>query len=366
MLQFAKRLHIRRKALQLTQEQIAQTVGVSKAAVSKWETGLSYPDIVLLPKLATLLHVTIDELLGYEPQMTAAQIRDTYTELAHAFSSERYEVVYERVENLITEYSTCFPLLNQLVILLVNYLHMAPEQEAVMTRIHDVCAHIQQHCEDVSSLEQARAIKGMLYVQQQQPQKVLALFENDFMLRFGNEGLVSMAYVQLGEKERAEQVLQVAMYQQLAEMLSCFTQLLPLQQHDDYRFSETVRRATIMIEAFDLIHMNAHHPLSFHLVAAQCYMQRGEPEQAIVQLKCYVALCKQVPFPFQLKGDAYFHYVAEWVDSHNMLRGGDAPRDEHSIKSDMYEQVANNPLFAALQPTIAFRQLLHELQQYVQ
>lgn len=36
----------------ITQEQLADYMGVSKASVSKWETGQSYPDIVILPKMA--------------------------------------------------------------------------------------------------------------------------------------------------------------------------------------------------------------------------------------------------------------------------------------------------------------------------
>ncbi len=62
--QFADVFTNRRKQLGVTQEQIADYVGVSRAAVSKWEKGLSYPDITLLPKLATYFNVSIDELLG--------------------------------------------------------------------------------------------------------------------------------------------------------------------------------------------------------------------------------------------------------------------------------------------------------------
>lgn len=50
-----------------TQEELAGRLGVTKAAVSKWECGQSAPDIALLPKLASLFSVTLDELLGYEP-----------------------------------------------------------------------------------------------------------------------------------------------------------------------------------------------------------------------------------------------------------------------------------------------------------
>lgn len=42
----------KRKEKGITQEQLADYMGVSKASVSKWETEQSYPDIVILPKMA--------------------------------------------------------------------------------------------------------------------------------------------------------------------------------------------------------------------------------------------------------------------------------------------------------------------------
>ena len=48
----------------LTQEQVAQTLGVTYQAVSKWETGANTPDIALLPALAELFGVTIDALFS--------------------------------------------------------------------------------------------------------------------------------------------------------------------------------------------------------------------------------------------------------------------------------------------------------------
>ena len=58
-----------RRAKGVTQEELAQFIGVSKASVSKWETGQSYPDITLLPHLAAYFNISIDELIGYEPWM---------------------------------------------------------------------------------------------------------------------------------------------------------------------------------------------------------------------------------------------------------------------------------------------------------
>lgn len=52
-----------RKQNQLTQLQLAQAIGVSAPAVSKWESGGSYPDITLLMPLARALGTTVDGAL---------------------------------------------------------------------------------------------------------------------------------------------------------------------------------------------------------------------------------------------------------------------------------------------------------------
>lgn len=55
-----------RRAKKLTQEQLAEYLNISAQAVSKWETGLSGPDIDMLPRLAVFFGVTVDELLDFD------------------------------------------------------------------------------------------------------------------------------------------------------------------------------------------------------------------------------------------------------------------------------------------------------------
>lgn len=58
-----------RKKLDLTQDALAQKLGVTNQAVSKWETEQTCPDIQLLPQLADIFGITLDELFGRdEPQ----------------------------------------------------------------------------------------------------------------------------------------------------------------------------------------------------------------------------------------------------------------------------------------------------------
>ena len=64
-LKIGEKIKIQRRARNLTQEEVANILGVSKAAVSKWENNESYPDITLLPQIAQLFHITMDELFCY-------------------------------------------------------------------------------------------------------------------------------------------------------------------------------------------------------------------------------------------------------------------------------------------------------------
>ena len=57
-----------RKSKGMTQEQLASEMKVSPQAVSKWENDIACPDIALLPQLAALFQVTVDELLSAEPK----------------------------------------------------------------------------------------------------------------------------------------------------------------------------------------------------------------------------------------------------------------------------------------------------------
>lgn len=58
------RIAQKRKALGMTQEDLAQQLGVSSQAVSKWENDISCPDISLLPNLAKVLSCTTDAILS--------------------------------------------------------------------------------------------------------------------------------------------------------------------------------------------------------------------------------------------------------------------------------------------------------------
>ena len=62
-----------RKHKGLTQEQLAEALGISVAAVSKWERGVTTPELGYIIEMADLFGVSVDALLGYRVQSGACE-----------------------------------------------------------------------------------------------------------------------------------------------------------------------------------------------------------------------------------------------------------------------------------------------------
>lgn len=71
---FSENIKKLRRTADITQEKLAEFVGVTPQTVSKWERAETYPDIETLPAIANYFGVTIDELLGNDKTQTDAMI----------------------------------------------------------------------------------------------------------------------------------------------------------------------------------------------------------------------------------------------------------------------------------------------------
>lgn len=72
-MEFNEKLQKLRAGENLTQEELAEKLYVSRAAISKWESGRGYPSIDSLKAIAGFFHVTVDELIGGEEIITLAE-----------------------------------------------------------------------------------------------------------------------------------------------------------------------------------------------------------------------------------------------------------------------------------------------------
>lgn len=94
----------KRKELSLTQEQIAEFLGVSTPAVNRWEKGSTYTDITLLPALARLLRTDLNTLMSFNDDLTDIEIENFVNEVDKTIQEQNYETGFQKAIDKIHEY----------------------------------------------------------------------------------------------------------------------------------------------------------------------------------------------------------------------------------------------------------------------
>ena len=107
MNQIGQRIKQFRKQNGLTQEKLAEYLGVTDKAVSKWECGLTAPDLALIMPLARILHVSADELLGGKKEETDAkrlEYDERYINYLKYDTKENYQIALQAVRDYPNDY----------------------------------------------------------------------------------------------------------------------------------------------------------------------------------------------------------------------------------------------------------------------
>ena len=358
--QFAQILLTKRQELHLTQEDIAKYVGVTRAAVSKWEKGLSYPDITLLPKLATFFNVSIDTLLGYEPQMTKERIEQLYMEFAEKFATEPFEQVRQQLNQVKQEYYSCYPLLLKIVQLYINYVAKAENKLAVYQEAFELADRVRTQGNDISFVQEAIALQGFIQLMQGNAEEALDLVGRELTLEYGVEQLIISAYSMQGNVEKAKEIAQVAMFQKLLVFVSISTETLLMTVDRPHYFEETVKKVSTLITLYNMPNLQVNTAFVFYLKAAMGFVMLGRHEEALDMIEHYVQTCESLSFPLKLQGDEYFFKVNDWLKQQSQLMM-QAPRDEQSIKQDLINTIISNPAFAPLHEQSRYEQLVRRL-----
>ncbi len=97
---------IREKRIQrgMTQEEVAERLGVSAPAVNKWERGIHFPDISLLAPLARLLNTDINDLMSFREKLTAREVNEFAESVLDVIFKEGFEAGVSLVKEILREY----------------------------------------------------------------------------------------------------------------------------------------------------------------------------------------------------------------------------------------------------------------------
>ena len=130
----------KRKEQGLTQEQMAQRLGVSAPAVNKWERGSSYPDITILPALARLLNTDINTLLCFQEELSDEEIAQICNEIAKIMDEKGTEAAFDAAEQKVREYPNCGKLIHMMASMVQGLMMMSggwsTDREKYEEKIH--------------------------------------------------------------------------------------------------------------------------------------------------------------------------------------------------------------------------------------
>ncbi len=358
----AKVLVNKRKEKNITQDELANYIGVSKASVSKWETEQSYPDVTFLPLLASYFNISLDDLFDYKPQMTKDDIRKLYRRLSADFTSKPFEVVLEDCRQIIKKYYSCFPLLLQMGILMLNHAELVKDQEKTMSLIAEAKAlfiRVKEDSEEVALAKQALFMEALCSLGAGDPNTVLELLDGTVAPALPPESLLASAYQMTGRIDEAKSVLQVGIFQNIVVLYNFFPAYLMLCTDDNLKFEETLQRALNIAEAFDMKHLHPGVLVGTYISAAQGYVMQGNREKALEMLGKYTEIVTGDIYPLRLHGDEFFDRLEGWLDKLDL--GTDLPRDEKTIRKSMADAIINNPVFSTLSGEPYFQSITEKL-----
>ncbi len=118
----------KRLALGYTQEQLAKFLNLTTPAVNKWERGISYPDITILPALARILKTDLNTLLSFKDDLSDYEVVLFLNDLA---AIKDFQQAYRIAIDKINEYPTCDNLIVNVAVVLEGLLSLNEMDEAI-------------------------------------------------------------------------------------------------------------------------------------------------------------------------------------------------------------------------------------------
>ncbi|APH24035.1 transcriptional regulator [Clostridium botulinum] len=355
----------KRKEKGITQEQLANYIGVSKASVSKWESGSSYPDIVLLPELATYFNISVDELLGYSPQLTKEDIKKIYSKLSHEFAVKPFDEAMEQCNKLIKKYYSCFPFLLSIIQLLLNYSNLI-KNDAIKKEIFQQCIllsrRIKEESENISYIKNANTMEALAEMTLGNSEEVIRLLDNKLDPYRGDDVILINAYKMQRKTAEANKVNQILLYNNVINTLALLNNYLSLNMMEPVLFEKIYSQGIEIIDSFQLKDILTNDVFAIHIIATQGYLIEQNKEKAIDALERYINIVCSIQFPLIFKGNEYFTHVGKWLEDNNFI-GISTPVDEITIKKNFVNAVVENPAFEPLREDERYNLLVKKLKE---
>lgn len=312
---------------------------------------MSMPDILLLPVLAAFFDVTVDELLGYEPQLSREQIQAVYYDLASDFAEKPFEDVMAESETLVKKYYSCYPFLLYISVLWLNHFMLAKDQkrqQEILMMIERLCERILSECKNLLICNNASGIKAMAALCSGKAEEVIENLADiqDVNSMKDNASMLVQAYLMAGKLREADRAAQINMCWGIMTAFSSGTHLLTVYGNEPEKGRRVVKRMDALIKDFELDHLNPNAVASYEYQTAVMYAEYGEEATAFERLERYVRAVKILyEQEMRLHGDDFFYELDSWYE--NIELGKETVRNKKLIGQSVMS-VFDHPVFQKL------------------
>lgn len=269
---------------------MANFIGVSTAAVSKWESGTSYPDITLLPVIAIFFNVTIDTLLNFKIQLSDEEVMKIFAECEKLFSNGELGKAIVNSKEYIVKYPSSYYLKLRMGFLFTMYSWKSTEEEKGMDMIKysiELFKDIAKNCTKIELVEQALFQLGALYPSIGEEDKAIEVLNKINKSELDPNLLLSNIYMKKDELKKARDILQSKLYKNINDITFVCFGLANSYMKDKKDLSMIEKYYNLSINIKKVLSSNGDYILSLsmeYLNFAQVYLKFGESKKAIDML----------------------------------------------------------------------------------
>lgn len=250
----------KRKEKGLTQEQLAEHLGISAPAVNRWEKGATYPDIALLPVLARLLDTDINTLLCFQQALSKQEILAFCKEVSETAEKEGIGSAFDKAEKKLQEYPGNGELIHYAALTLEGSIVMygvnggdKKKYNSLLTALYEKAADVadEQIFQQVNYMLASKYINNRDY---ESAQKTLDLLSERTPL--DKQMLQATLFMQQGKLFDAAKILEIELIREVNELQTTLLQLLDLavkegRIEDADRLAELSRTVITQFELWD-------------------------------------------------------------------------------------------------------------------
>ena len=315
----------RRKGV--TQEALAAHLGVSKAAVSKWELGQSLPDVSLLPRIAAYFSLTLDELFDWRDELTQEESAALYAEV-YALGEKDLASAHERLRALAAEHYSDANLLLMLASLLTawaggmktpftpaNEKGDAPDADTLSDEALALLDRAFEVTTDPSILYLAQQQKATTLFQAGRHEEAATLLEPLVRRQDASAPtmLLASAYRKLGRDDEALDLLQAERLRAASFVLSSLMQEVGMR--GDAAFARTAGDAAETVyAALDMGAVNPFFSTTMSLEVAEALRRAGDKDGALEALAHAVDAADSTPTAPYLSDSPLWDRMSDRLD----------------------------------------------------